>query len=98
MIKLEEINSKLFVFVQKLGGIRQKRVNLMEMKRYLDVCKFALTAKLIDHAVGTRRYLVQNADFYSIYDLVCAENSSLNDYLREIFATFKAHIMSCEVS
>lgn len=55
MIKLEELNPKLFVFVQKLGGIRQKRVNLMEMKRYLDVCKFALAAKLIDNAVGTRR-------------------------------------------
>lgn len=98
VIKLEEINPKLFVFVQKLSIIRQKRLNLMEMKRYLDVCKFALSAKLIDNTVGTRRYLVQNADFYSIYDLVGAENSSLMDYLNSIFMTFKSHIMVCEVS
>lgn len=98
VIKLEEINPKLFVFVQKLSIIRQKRLNLMEMKRYLDVCKFALSAKLIDSTVGTRRYLVQNADFYSIYDLVGAENSSLVDYLNSIFVTFKSHIMVCEVS
>lgn len=98
VIKLEEINPKLFIFVQKLGAIRQKRVNLMEMKRYLDVCKFALSSKLVEKNVGTRRYLVQNTEFYSIYDLVCAENHSLMDYLNNIFATFKSHIMSCEVS
>ena len=31
-IKLGEINSKLFIFVQKLGNIKQKRLILMEMK------------------------------------------------------------------
>lgn len=98
VIKLEDINPKLFVFVQKLGSIRHKRSNLVEMKRYLDVCKFAISIKLIDNAVGARRYLVQNTDFYSIYDLVCAENSSLAEYLNSIFRIFKTHIMSCEVS
>lgn len=98
VIKLEEINPKLFVFVQKLGNIRQKRLNLMEMKSYLDVCKFALASKLVDTVVGFRRYLVQDADFYSIYDLVGAENSSLMEYLNDIFMMFKTHIMKCEVS
>lgn len=97
VIKLEEINPKLFVFVQKLGKIRQQRINLMEMKRYLDVCKFALASKVIDKATGTRRYLVQNTDFYSIYDLVCVENSSLSDYLKNLFVIFKQHIINCVV-
>jgi hypothetical protein len=97
VIRLEEINSKLFIFVQKLGNIRQKRLNLMEMKRYLDVCKFALSRKLIDNVVGTRRYLIQSTEFFSIYDLVCAENSSLTDFLDNIHLSFKTHIMKCEV-
>lgn len=98
VIRLEEVNPKLFVFVQKLGNIRQKRINLIQMKRYLDVCKFALKKKLIDTVTSNRRYLVQSTDFYSLYDLVCAENSSLTDYLNDIFVKFKAHIMNCEVS
>lgn len=97
VIKLEELNPKLFVFVQKLGSIRQKRLNLMEMKRYLDVCKFALASKLIETSIGSRRYLIQSTDFYSIYDLVCVENSSLSDYLNGVFHTFKNHIQKCEV-
>lgn len=99
VVKLEEINPKLFIFHQKLATIKQKRLNLMEMKRYLDVCKFALNLKLIDKTVGSRRYLIQSTDFYSIYDLVCVENSSMNDYLNDIFTTFfKGHIVNCEVS
>lgn len=97
VIKLEQFNPKLFIFVQKLATIKQKRLNLMEMKRYLCACKFALNSKLIDNTVGIRRYLVQSTEFYSIYDLVCVENSSLIDYLNDIFTTFKGHIMSCEV-
>jgi hypothetical protein len=98
VIKLEELNPKLFVFVQKLGNIRQKRHNLMELKRYLDVCKFALNDKLIDNTVGTRRYMLQNSDYYSLYDLVCVENCSLQEYLQNAFHILKKHIMSCLVS
>ena len=97
-IKLGEINSKLFIFVQKLGNIKQKRLILMEMKRYLDVCKFALAEKVVKNATGSRRYLIENTDFYSIYDLVCVENLSLNDYLKNVASIFKQHIMNCEVN
>ncbi|CRL07782.1 CLUMA_CG020736, isoform A [Clunio marinus] len=97
VIKLEEMNPKLFVFVQKLVNIRQKRTSLMEMKRYLDVCKFALKNKIVDNVTGSRRYLVQSTEFYSVYDMVCAENSSLTDYLNEIIKQFKSHIAKCEI-
>lgn len=97
VIRLEELNPKIFVFVQKLGNIRQKRLALMEMKRYLDVCKFALKQKLVDAIAGSRRYMVQSTEYFSLYDLVCAENSSLYEYLNDIFLKFKSHIMKCEV-
>lgn len=96
-IQLGEINSKLFIFVQKLGNVKQKRLILIEMKRYLDVCKFALAEKVVINATGSRRYLIENTDFYSIYDLVCVENLSLNDYLKNVASIFKQHIMNCEV-
>jgi hypothetical protein len=97
VIKLEEINPKLFVFVQKLGSIKQKRLNLMEMKRYLDVCKVAIAAKLVSKTTRSRRYLVQSADFYSVYDLVAVENSSMSDSLKTFAAIFKQHIINCVI-
>ncbi|KAG5668046.1 hypothetical protein PVAND_016003 [Polypedilum vanderplanki] len=97
VIKLEQINPKLFVFIAKLGTVKTKRLQLIEMKRYLDVCKFALKEKLVDKTIGKRRYLVEGIDFYSIYDLVCVENVSMFDYLSGIIGIFKNHIMNCEI-
>lgn len=98
VIKLELKNAKLFVFVQKLGSIKKLRNYLILMKKYLDVCKLALAEKLVDKTVGSRRYLFESMEFYSLYDLVCVENTSLNDYLNNVFKIFKAHIANCMVS
>lgn len=97
VIRLESFNPKLFVFVQKLGMAKAKRMQLMEMKRYLDVCKFALAGKVLDKIVHNRRYLVQGTELYSIYDLVCVENCSFFELLNGIIGQFKAHIAGCEV-
>jgi hypothetical protein len=97
VIKLEALNPKLFVFVQKLGTAKMKRSQLMEMKRYLDVCKFALELKLVNKIVNDRRYLVEGTEMYSIYDLVCVENCSFFDLLNGIIGKFRQHIMACEV-
>ena len=98
VIKLELKNAKLFVFVQKLGAIKKIRNYLILMKKYLDVCKIALAEKLVDKTVGSRRYLFDSMDFYSLYDLVCVENTSLNDYMNNVFKIFKSHIANCVVS
>lgn len=98
VVKLEELNPKLFIFNQKLGAIKAKRMQLMEMKRYLDVCKFALSEKLINLVMGGRRYLIESTEFYSIYDLVGVENCSLEEYLKGAIFTFKTHVAKCDVS
>jgi hypothetical protein len=98
VINLEEINPKVFVFVQKLRVAKEKRQILMEMKKYLDVCRFALESKLVNNIVGSRRYIVENSHDYSIYDLVCIENSSLREFLDSLIWNFKSHIFSCKVS
>jgi hypothetical protein len=97
VIKLETINPKLFVFIQKLGTSKMKRMQLMEMKRYLDVCKFALEGNVLNKSVNDRRYLVEGTDMYSIYDLVCVENCSFFELLNGIIHKFRQHIMACEV-
>lgn len=98
VIKLEELNPKLFVFIQKLGHAKAVRIQLMEMKKYLDVCKYALDGKLVNKIVNNRRYLVEGTDLYSVYDLVCIENCSFNELLNGIIRSFKQHIMGCQVS
>lgn len=98
VIKLEELNPKLFVFNSKLGATKACRMQLMEMKRYLDVCRFAVSEKLINNVMGGRRYFIEGTEFYSIYDLVCVENCSLDDYLKGVIATFKNHVAKCAVS
>lgn len=97
VIKLEELNVKLFVFVQKLGAVKAKRIQLMEMKKYLDACRIAVNERIINENIGSRRYLAEGTEFYSVYDLVCVENNSLLDYLSGIFNIFKAHIADCQV-
>jgi hypothetical protein len=72
-------------------------MQLIEMKRYLDVCKFALGEKLINKVMGGRRYLIESTEFYSIYDLVGVENCSLQEYIKGVIGTFKAHVVNCQV-
>lgn len=97
VIKLEEINPKLFVFNHKLGASKARRMQLMEMKRYLDVCKYAVDKKLINTVMGGRRYMIEGTETYSIYDLVCVENSSLEEYLKSVIMNLRNHVMKCEI-
>lgn len=69
----------------------------MFMKKYLDECRLASEEKIIEHTLSTRSYLIENSQFYSIYDLVCVENNSLWDFLNTTFQTFYKHIFNCPV-
>lgn len=97
VIRLEELNPKIFVFNSKLGAAKARRMQLMDIKRYLDVCKVAVGNKLINSVMAGRRYMIEGTDFYSVYDLVCVENCSLEEYLKSVIAIFKAHVNKCEV-
>lgn len=98
VIKLEELNPKLFAFNHQLGATKARRMQLHEMKRYMDVCKFAVNEKLINNVMNGRRYLIEGTEYYSIYDLVCVENCSMEEYLKSVISTFKNHVNKCEVS
>lgn len=95
VVKLEEANPKLFVFLQKLSSIKKLRENLYYMKKYLLECRVATEEKLLDNQIGSRRHLVQSSEFYSFRDLEQVESSVLNEYLNKIFAIFDKHIRNC---
>ncbi|CAD7003119.1 differentially expressed in FDCP 8 homolog [Ceratitis capitata] len=109
LIKLEEANSKLFVFLEKLGNIKKLRQNLCHMKKYLVECRTATEEKLLDKQMSTqctndnsgvsdlRRHLIQSTEFFSINDLDLIEKGILVDYLQKVFNGFDQHIRNCEL-
>lgn len=52
LIRLEELNPKLFVFLEKLGKIKKIRQNLIYMRKYLIECRQAVEENLIDLHMG----------------------------------------------
>ncbi|XP_055844958.1 differentially expressed in FDCP 8 homolog isoform X2 [Episyrphus balteatus] len=95
LVKLEEANPKLFVFLQKLSSIKKLRENLCYMRKYLLECRIAIDAKLLDNQIGSRRHLVQSSEFYSFKDLEQVESSALYEFLSKIYSTFDKHIRIC---
>lgn len=97
LVRLEEDNPKLFVFIERLCSIKKLRQNLVYMRQYLAACKLAVEQKLVDQQLGRRRHLVQSNEFYSLRDLVQVESGSLADFLQGVFKAFGAHIRVCDM-
>ncbi|XP_068148867.1 differentially expressed in FDCP 8 homolog [Drosophila tropicalis] len=95
LIRLEEENPKLFVFVEKLCAVKKLRQNLVHMRHYLAACKQAMDQKLVDHQMGNRRHLLQSNEFYSLSDLFQVESGALAEFLQSVFKAFNEHIRSC---
>ncbi|XP_037948717.1 differentially expressed in FDCP 8 homolog, partial [Teleopsis dalmanni] len=97
LVKLEEANPKLFVFLEKLCTIKKIRQNLVYMRKYLIECRLAMEEKLIDNQIGIRRHLIQSNEFYSIHDLEETENGTLMEFLSKVFNNFNRHIRNCSM-
>ncbi|XP_030572553.1 differentially expressed in FDCP 8 homolog [Drosophila novamexicana] len=97
LIRLEEENPKLFVFLEKLCTVKKLRQNLVHMRHYLAACKVAVEQKLVDQQLGRRRHLAQSNEFYSIGDLVQVESGVLADFLQGVFKAFDVHIRRCDM-
>lgn len=97
VIRLEERNPKLFIFVHNLSQTKKLRYNLSLMKKYLTECRFATEKKVLDNELGMKRHLALFPDVYSIADLVNVNNGSLADQLHKISLVFETHIRSCEI-
>lgn len=96
-IAVEDLNPKLFVYVQNLNQARKLRQNLVHMRRYLDECRLANGSKLVNHQIGARRYLIQSPRMYSMADLVAAESGVLLELLNRVVHAFDSHIRKCDI-
>jgi len=85
LIRLEEDNPKLFVFVEKLCAVKKLRQNLVHMRHYLAACRIASDLKLVDQQLGGRRHLAQSNEFYSLKDLTQVESGALTEFLQAVF-------------
>ncbi|KAH8297685.1 hypothetical protein KR054_005654, partial [Drosophila jambulina] len=97
LIRLEEENPKLFVFVEKLCAVKKLRQNLVHMRHYLAACRNASDQKLVDQQLGGRRHLAQSNEFYSLSDLVQVDTGALTEFLQAVFKAFDEHIRSCDM-
>lgn len=52
LIRLEEANPKLFVFLEKLCLLKKLRRNLIFMRKYLVECRQATEEKLLESKIG----------------------------------------------
>uniref|UniRef100_T1JKT5 Phorbol-ester/DAG-type domain-containing protein n=1 Tax=Strigamia maritima TaxID=126957 RepID=T1JKT5_STRMM len=97
VLRIDEINPMLFTFVEELSLVRKMREEILMMKRYFLACKHALKNKLL-MMLSERQHFVDNADVYSMQDLIDVESGILVEYLTRIHTHFKRHIkQDCEV-
>lgn len=94
VINLKKTNDKLFAVVQELNQVQQGREKLMEMKRYLTVCRIASEKKLLLE-LAPRQHFVDDADHYSLQDLVDVRSGELGTFLTGILDAYSRHIISC---
>lgn len=97
VIRLEEFNPKLFIFVQNLNQVKKLRLNLNLMIKYLFQCRLATEIRLFDQHLTTRRHLALSPDLYSISDMVSTNSGVMIDSLAKVCQAFEEHIRQCVV-
>lgn len=97
VIRLEEMNPKLFIFVQNLNQVKKLRQNLALMVKYLFQCRLASELRFFDQYLSTKRHLALTPDLYSLADLVSTNTGTLIDVLSKVMQAFEDHIRSCVI-
>lgn len=94
VIDILGLNPGLGVVVQELAAVAKQRQLVMEMKKYLVVCRLASEARLL-RKLEERQHFVDDSDMYSLQDLVDVHNGTLALYLDNVLSVFRGHISSC---
>ncbi|XP_055609719.1 differentially expressed in FDCP 8 homolog [Uranotaenia lowii] len=95
IINLEERNPRLFDLIHRLAVIKKLRGKLIQMRRYLNLCRIAEEQRLLRDTIGLRKHLMRNVDMYSLADLVGVENGCLLEFLQKTHDAFNMHIRNC---
>ena len=96
VIRIQDINPMLFVYVDQLNEIKKLREEMMIMKKYILSCPSAMAAKLF-RLLDKRQHFVECSDRYSLQDLLDAEDILLPE-LVSVHSTWAQHIkVDCEL-
>ncbi|XP_076370748.1 differentially expressed in FDCP 8 homolog isoform X2 [Tachypleus tridentatus] len=96
ILNLKELNPMLFSFVEDLNKVKKLREEILLMKKYFLSCHVASQGKLLLQ-LKTRQHFVENADVYSIKDLIDLHSGVLIEYLQNVYSIFTGHITKeCE--
>lgn len=98
ILNIELINPTLFAFVEDLSLVRKLRQEILIMKNYFISCKSALQGSKLLLLLTDRQHFVDNADIYSMQDLIDINSGVLQEYLMQIHMTYAQHIKEqCEI-
>ena len=93
-LNVKKIVPALFGFVPELNLAQHGRENVMLAKKYLSVCRIASEEKLL-LLLSPRQHFVDDADHYSLMDLVDIRSGELQTFLDFVLAKFVEHIRNC---
>jgi len=91
VLKLQQLNPRLFDFVEELNVVKKIREDILIMKKYFVSCKSATETRLL-WQLQERQHFMENVDSFSIQDLIDVNSGELLDYLRKVQAVFIKHI------
>ncbi|KAL1517210.1 hypothetical protein ABEB36_001004 [Hypothenemus hampei] len=96
LINLEQLNPKLFIRVQELSLVKRLRQELQGIRKYLLVCRNATDKHLLWKC--DKSHLIDNADMYSLQDLMDTNSGDLPSKLHDLEDVFLRHIkIECEI-
>ncbi|XP_059082878.1 differentially expressed in FDCP 8-like [Tigriopus californicus] len=94
VLKVHEINSCLHAAIPELGVVQQLRNTIIVMKKYLTVCRLAGEQRLL-LLLANRQHFVDDADHYSMTDLLEVNSGVLQPALEAVIEKFASHIKNC---
>ncbi|KAH9500030.1 Differentially expressed in FDCP 8 [Bulinus truncatus] len=96
VIRIQDINPLLFVYVDQLNEIKKLREEMMIIKKYILSCASAMSAKLL-LLLESRQHFVESSDRYSMQDLLDSEDVLLPELVK-IHSTWAQHIkVECQL-
>ena len=94
VLNIRKIVPELFAFAPDLNAVQHARDRVMLAKKYLTVCRIASEERLL-LKLAPRQHFVDDADHYSLMDLVDTKSGVLGTFLDEVVGTFLDHIRGC---
>ncbi|XP_066996598.1 differentially expressed in FDCP 8 homolog isoform X2 [Anabrus simplex] len=97
ILKLQDLNPRLFGFVEELSLVKKIREDIMLMKKYFVSCKDASENRLLWH-LKDHHHFIDGMDMYSLQDLIDVNSGKLLEYLENVRSVFIKHIKEdCKV-